>query len=134
MIDRTADDGEVVKKLDYTDRDNCFWEGDDEHPGVWHWYFIEIMGFCGCYDAELMEDVIATIRAFDAENPPYYSALPVSGPDKYRELILHAMDNAGLIEHDTSIRGSWLTDKGKEVLQEIKENQGVGFSLPRADT
>ncbi len=83
------------------------------------------MGFCGCYDDELMEDVIAVLMAFDADKPPHYSTLPISGPDKYRELILHAMDNAGLIEHGTSIRGSWLTDKGKEVLQTVKKNQGL---------
>ena len=37
--------------------------------------------------------------------------------DKYYELILNVLDHAGLIEHGTSIYGSWLSDKGDDVLK-----------------
>ena len=42
--------------------------------------------------------------------------------EKYVEIILFYLDDKGLLEHGGSIRGSWLSDKGKKlVLGKYKE-------------
>ena len=41
--------------------------------------------------------------------------------DNYAEwFLLYRLDQLGLLEHGTIIRGSWLTDKGKELVAAMK--------------
>ena len=107
---------------DYTDANRVFWKGDD-NPGVHEWYFVEIMGFCNCYDDNLFSDIMAVLAAFEQNNRLYYDKFNIEGPDKYKELILHVMTDKGLLEHGSSIRGSWLTEKGLGIIKTIRSNE-----------
>ena len=108
---------------DYVDDNRVTWTADDNSPGVHQWYFIEVMGFCGCYSDDLFSDIMAVLWEFEKKPCLYLVAINLEGPDKYKELILHVMTDKGLLEHGSSIRGSWLTEKGKQVIKTIRENE-----------
>lgn len=97
---------------EYLDRDGVTW------PSYEDYIFVGLLGYCGCYDDELFSDVLAVFKAFD-EGCCYYTDIRVEGPPRYKELILHDLTRAGLLEHGTSVRASWLTDAGRRVLAEL---------------
>lgn len=77
------------------------------------------LGLCGCGSHDAI--VAAALNALR------YSARPIMtrgewqpGPDwgpLGAELLMHVIDNADLIDHGTSINGSWITPKGERLLQ-----------------
>lgn len=108
---------------DYVDDNDVTRIREDDVPGVHSWYFIEVMGFCGCYSDDLFSDIMAVLRKFEKKPCLYYDAINLDGPDKYKEMILHVMTDKGLLEHGSSVRGSWLTERGKQVIKTIMDNE-----------
>lgn len=107
----------------------------------------ELLGLCGCGDPErliliardacdaLHERSEAAIRndsdGWDLherrlidllEVPDYEQGLPQA--PWARDLVMNWLDQAGLLEHGSNIRGSWLTDKGKRFLKLMQEWPG----------
>lgn len=75
------------------------------------------LGFCGCANDEITDDVINIFKEFYQDKKTYYAyytkiAEKLKLDVKYVELILYLLDGKGWLEHGTSIRGSWLTEEG----------------------
>jgi hypothetical protein len=49
----------------------------------------------------------------------------IGGSDGAQQIVLAAIDHAGLIDHGTSVWGSWLTERGKWVLWAVAQVGGV---------
>lgn len=85
------------------------------YPDFKSYLFTDCLGGCGCGNSdELAKDVLKVFLAIatkDSSHELIYS-------DKYHELIAHMLDSAGITEHGSSVGGSWLSSKGKEVYQE----------------
>lgn len=96
----------VVDGVSYDDAADYLWVG--------------VLGGCGCGSADLLADkAVAVLKNFELE-PTDPSRFYV-GENVTNELLAHWLDSKGLLEHGGSVSGSWLTDKGKEVLQLIKD-------------
>jgi hypothetical protein len=89
----------------YIDQDGVAWSSPQE------WFFIDILGGCGCgRSATFATEAVDLLRYFgDAAQKP-------KKLDERSELLAHWFDSRDLIEHGTVIGGSWLTEKGKQVL------------------
>lgn len=77
--------------------------------------------YCGCGNPEEALELIHDLL----KAAPYYEnrerlkeLLPTTGLEM---LVLGALDNAQLVEHGGSIGGSWLTDRGKQVLAALDQ-------------
>jgi hypothetical protein len=103
---------------EYVDKNGCAWDSEEDY------FFMEVCGFCGCSDREILDDLLTILdkMANDRENC-YYTKLGIAGPEKYIEALLGILDNAGLIEHGTAIRGSWLTEAGGDICKLLKLNK-----------
>lgn len=75
----------------------------------------EGLGFCGC---GCPDDAYAFIRDMLALAPFYEhrAAVQELTGEKAHYFVLYALDRAGLLEHGSNIRGSWLTAKGTHYL------------------
>lgn len=72
--------------------------------------------FCGCGDSiRVLEWMCGELRKVDKREFPNYDEEP------QRHFALYVFDAADFIEHGTSIRCAWLTEKGKEWLQDAEE-------------
>jgi hypothetical protein len=73
------------------------------------------MRLCGCgYYDMIVAAVLDMLRACPLYEGNWTS--PEGFGEFGAELLLHVADGAGLIEHGTSISGSWIPDKGKRLL------------------
>lgn len=95
----------------------------DEDGVTWSsvgaWFFIDILGGCGCGTSEeLSNKAIELLTAIGTE-PRDYNQFSIKYNDSFWELLMHWFDSAGLTEHGTSVFGAWLTEKGKKVYQAI---------------
>ena len=81
-------------------------------------FIVDYLGFCGCYDEEVIDDIINVFKIFYKEGSHYYTdiAEELELPLKYVHLILNILDSKGWLEHGTSVRGSWITKEGLLVL------------------
>ena len=96
----------------YRDQDGVSWESPED------WLFVGIMGGCGCGNCdEFGKRAAQLIRGFgeDGRHPS-----PVKGETD--EILAHWMDSRGLLEHGTSIYGSWLSPKGRNVHEQLIEH------------
>lgn len=90
------------------------------YEGASGYLWIGVLGGCGCGSADqLAEKAVAVLKNFELK-PMDPNRFNVS-EDIANELLAHWLDNKGLLEHGGSVGGSWLTDKGKEVLKLIKD-------------
>ena len=83
------------------------------------------LGLCGCGNAEASYALVRILLGLT----PFFNhteAIEALVPDEAaRHIVLSCLDSAGLIEHGTSIGGSWITPKGAfflDVLREIGDN------------
>lgn len=89
----------------FTGPDGC------EYDTAAEYLWVGVLGGCGCGDVrnpQLAVDVLA------------YFATDLLARDSAAftweyEIVAHWFDSVGLLEHGSSIRGSWLTDKGKTI-------------------
>ena len=89
-----------------------------DYPNKESYLFTGIIGGCGCGNSEeISVDVYNLFIKIATETPDKHIAIY---KDRYSELIAHIFDAKGLTEHGTSIGGSWLTEKGKAIYEEIK--------------
>lgn len=89
----------------------------------------EQLAFCGCGDpTEAYETLQDVLSAFDTEGRTFEGsreAIRVHKamiPGKYWDLLVYLLDSKGLLEHGSSIGGSWLSDLGKKILKDLREN------------
>lgn len=79
-------------------------------------YFFNSFGACGCSDLEAMVAVVKELLEWIDQNceiPPYDKLFNHEG---VFYILVGILDRLGLCEHGTSIRASWLTEKGKSLL------------------
>lgn len=88
---------------------------------------------CGCGAPDDTCEFIYKVLCGFADGSPYDTLKKIlpgvysgsdsleKGADNYAEwFLLYRLDQIGLLEHGGSIRGSWLTDKGKELVAAMK--------------
>lgn len=106
----------MIEKLKKTDIENMPWM--DENGYCWEskasYLQIEIMGFCGCGNPdEIMEYVKEMLEKLNSRNWGLYE-------DKPYMFFVYWANDKDFAEHGTTARCSWLTEKGKELLSDIK--------------
>lgn len=88
--------------------------------------------FCGCGNPDLVfDEVIKVLRAC-----PLYEGNWQPSPDLGpigQELLLYVMSDADLIEHGSSVGGSWITPEGERFLAVVGDRphdafDNVGYS------
>jgi hypothetical protein len=111
--------------------------------------------FCGCGDPEAVYDLVRDLlglfgekwsdraRADDSHWREVSQRITgrIGGGDGVYYAVLYLIDGAGLLEHGTSIRSSWLTAKGKHYLglmrlHEYRDMEGPGglaYGFPHHD-
>lgn len=108
----------------------CSWDDMDELVSV------GMLGFCGCVGDEPIAKARDVMKDLDRTDDNWIRwdelvARHFGGDEAYGYFVLQYLDRRGLVEHGTSIRSSWLTEKGKECLEamEWRENN-VGKTTP----
>lgn len=100
-------------------------------------YFYNEFNACGCSE---IEEMLSEAKRFltwasnDISTRPNYQTLYPGSPGAFY-LIAGIFDNAGMIEHGTSIRCAWIEEKGKKLLsalyrftiEEIGEANGTAY-------
>lgn len=77
------------------------------------------LGFCGCTEFRpAILRLIELLKWVKQKNEIRYDKLYNSAGIYY--LLVHSLDQVGLIEHGVSIRFPWLTDKGEELLAALQ--------------
>lgn len=129
----------ALPRIDYHD-DPEFNIVDEEgvhHDGIEGWC-ASFLGFCGCGRPEdPLETVLGVLSAFEAMRAArdvkddatanmaweqIHRIAPTEG--EYAGLgysLLYMLDDKGLIDHGSSVHGSWLTDDGKEFLARLRK-------------
>ena len=86
------------------------------------WAYLTIfndLGMCGCgqYDERLdiLKESLNAFPLYKDENVPAYLKTPLG------EWFLCILDSAELIEHGSSIGGSWLLDKGERLKNALND-------------
>ncbi|MFF7881032.1 hypothetical protein ACH40F_07860 [Streptomyces sp. NPDC020794] len=104
---------------------------DAEQEGILcHLYMVlhSDMPSCGCGDPEtadrLVIGLLAVFADWDPDRVQRVQEL-IGGTDGAQQIVLAALDQAGLTEHGGSLWGSWLTDRGKWVLWAVEQVGGV---------
>lgn len=102
----------------FIDEQGVYWESYENYVTI------GLCGLCGCGDEGIKEDLVNIIkRTKQIEGgSPMVQFTKEERESPYNELLLHVLDHAKLIEHGTSIYGSWLTEKGKAVKKQLETN------------
>lgn len=91
--------------------------------------WFEELKFCGCGNPDGAREYIAKIlRAIKDRSDSDWATDSVAAAIKGDAesamwLILYVFDAMGLLEHGGNVSGSWLTDKGKQLLAELDKEQ-----------
>jgi hypothetical protein len=109
MIDKLkqVDDG-------WEDESGCHWDSPAEY------LFIGVLPSCGCGDPEsigrYVRDMLRSHVSTADDHSPWdansYEDMPLM-------FFLSWADREGYIEHGTTIRCSWLTDRGQELMRDL---------------
>lgn len=75
------------------------------------------------YNEEIVNDIFNILCQLDTASSTYYTniAQNLRLDEKYVHIILEIMANEDLLEYGVSPRGSWLSGRGKELLELSKE-------------
>jgi len=85
--------------------------------------YYDQIGLCGCGCPEDVHKFLLDCMSSKNENYPnlidYKKVVELikSQPEVVAEFVLHFLDNRGLTEHGSSVYGSWLTERGEQVLE-----------------
>lgn len=109
--------------FEYEAPDGCWYES----PAGYLW--IGILGGCGCGSGDLPDLALEVLENFGKEHLDK-DRFSVYDKPEY-EVLAHWLDNKELIEHGGSVGGSWLTYKGKELLELLKSTQSKDSSHKR---
>ena len=82
---------------------------------------VGMMNMCGCQSDEAFEKLISLLELCERKDGQEWIGFEqmcekIGESSVITHILLQYLNNAKLIEHGTSIRGAWLTDKGKECL------------------
>ncbi|MCX5239807.1 hypothetical protein OG824_31860 [Streptomyces prunicolor] len=86
------------------------------------------MPSCGCGDpgaADRLVIGLLTVFAGRGDGRSRRVGELIGGTDGAQQIVLASLDHAGLIDHGTSVWGSWLTERGKWVLWAVEQVGGV---------
>ncbi|MGW2520424.1 hypothetical protein ACWC09_26115 [Streptomyces sp. NPDC001617] len=86
------------------------------------------MPSCGCGDPEAADRLVIGLLAVFADGQPGRAQRVqelIGGTDGAQQIVLASLDHAGLIDHGSSVWGSWLTDRGKWVRWAVDQVGGV---------
>lgn len=82
-----------------------------------------MFAFCGCTDKESMYDIVLRymqkLSHKNNHNPEYYTDFIgeiFDDNETYFYFVANIVDNIGLAEHGTAIRGAWLSPAGEYAL------------------
>jgi hypothetical protein len=96
----------------YIDSEGVSWAS----PLTWLW--CGVLGGCGCGSSEDIEKIAWDVLDLFSQK---HADRTWSVYDKLEfEIIAHWMDNKDLLEHGSSVAGSWLNEKGEEVHKILK--------------
>ena len=103
---------EKLKKTedgDFMDDNECSWDSEENYLKI------EVLGHCGCGDDT---DILIYVRDFlkklDKQEWGDYEDIPYM-------FLCGWSDKEGYSEHGTTARCSWLTEKGKELLNDLNK-------------
>ena len=86
---------------------------DDTLDHLYKVFFADL-GMCGCNHPgaayELIRDLLALAPLHEDEH--WRLARTLTGNDAAHHIIMSTLDNAGLMEHGSSLDSAWLTGKG----------------------
>ncbi|MEC9268497.1 MAG: hypothetical protein VX464_20730 [Pseudomonadota bacterium] len=97
--------------------DGCHYETEA------HAFYFAQFGLCGCGRPE---DVHAfLLNCMSASRDDYPNLIDVKkvqnlveeAPEVVAEFVMHFLDKCAVTEHGSSVNGSWLTDRGRQVLE-----------------
>ena len=85
--------------------------------------YYDQIGLCGCGSPTEVHKFLLDCMAARADN--YDNLIDLKKvqkiieerPDIVAEMVVHFLDSRDLVEHGTSVYGSWPTDRGKQVLE-----------------
>lgn len=98
---------------DYIDQDGCSYDT----PAEWLW--TEIMGGCGCGSADAFGK--RAIKLLEHFSTPHEERDYSIWDNDFYELMAHWFNSLELIEHGSIVTGSWLTEKGEQIYEAIKQ-------------
>lgn len=104
-------DGEFA----YKDQDGVCWDTPTR------WLFTGILGGCGCGSADDFGDKAFRLLAHFNSEPSQRDWAIFDENGGFFELMAHWFDDKDLIEHGSSISGSWLSAKGKHVYKTVEQ-------------
>lgn len=111
---------------DYVDQDGCWWDS----PADWLW--IGILGACGCGSREYISALAVEVLTYFATDFDKRTGRIYDDANPSKEILAHWMDSKDLIEHGTSINGSWLNETGKQVYAALRLLQEQTSDRPDA--
>lgn len=88
--------------------------------------YFDQLGLCGCGNPACVHAMlIECLESFDRDKNGWGSGTGIdriteivkSKPDVVAEFIGHFLDQKDLLEHGGSVYGSWLTERGKQVIE-----------------
>lgn len=87
------------------------------------------MKFCGCGDPEGVKAwLLAVLEALQRRSESGWKDNQVEetvlkAPNDLLYFVFYTLDAMGLLEHGGNVRGSWLTEEGKELLSMLRTDQ-----------
>lgn len=97
--------------------DGCHYDTDQQ---VYHFAYLKL---CGCGDPEGAYNFCRdALKFFDRRNEPWINAqdalrdLISSKPEMAAHVFAHLLSELDLLEHGGSVGGSWLTEKGQQIV------------------
>lgn len=97
--------------------DDCHYETEQEAM------YYSLKASCGCGDPSGVHDfLVGCLRQFETDEWPKpglegIKKLLLANPDTAAEFIAHYLSSEDFIEHGCSVKGSWITDRGKQFLE-----------------
>lgn len=107
-------------QIEYVDENGCTWESYKDF--VWG----EVLGFCGCHGSstEYVFDLLKEMYVREKNGEIFYfdyknenKLVPI-----LQELCLFVFDKVEITEHGGSVRGCWLSKKGKDICSKLFED------------
>lgn len=95
----------------YLDEDGVSWENKSSYLKI------KILHLCGCGNSdEVMIYIRDMLKRFEGEDPKFggYDDLPFM-------FFTYWANHNNFLEHGSTVRCSWLTDKGEELLRDIEQ-------------
>lgn len=94
-------------------------------------FFFNEIHACGCSELDLMIYEVKRVlewAASDIMTRPDYTKLYHSGGVFY--IVAGLLNSAGLLEHGSSIRCSWITEKGRTLLDALNKFSAYEIEFP----